>query len=254
MNNQLPPQLPNQTPPQLPPKAPQQMPPQLPPQQPQYQQPYQPYQPYPFNQLPKKGMSTLAKVLIGIGAFFVFIIVMSLIFGDDTTTETAGISANLNEATKKWKDKAIEDSTHLANGYYSAVAMSDFEVFIKRYHQLELMAVQQHPKEVTDSTVIRMGNRNANAAMDMLIDSITVYRNMYTQILKDKLWLDNIKVKTENGGKNLWLIGGLFASNRYIAEFHNGMKPMFKALGYKRIYYKWVDVSSAEYTYFDLDK
>jgi len=251
MNNQLPPQLPNQTPPQLPPKAPQQMPPQLPPQQPQYQQPYQPY---PFNQLPKKGMSTLAKVLIGIGAFFVFIIVMSLIFGDDTTTETAGISANLNEATKKWKDKAIEDSTHLANGYYSAVAMSDFEVFIKRYHQLELMAVQQHPKEVTDSTVIRMGNRNANAAMDMLIDSITVYRNMYTQILKDKLWLDNIKVKTENGGKNLWLIGGLFASNRYIAEFHNGMKPMFKALGYKRIYYKWVDVSSAEYTYYDLDK
>jgi hypothetical protein len=160
----------------------------------------------------------------------------------------------LNKKTQEWKDKAIEDSTHLANGYYSAVAMSDFEVFIKRYHQLELMAVQQHPKEVTDSAVIRMGNRNANAAMDMLIDSITVYRNMYTQILKDKLWLDNIKVKTENGGKNLWLIGGLFASNRYIAEFHNGMKPMFKALGYKRIYYKWVDVSSAEYTYYDLDK
>ena len=77
---------------------------------------------------------------------------------------------------------------------------------------------------------------------------------MYTTILKDKLWLDNIKVKTENGGKTLWLIGVPFANNRYIAEFHNGMKPMFKALGYKRIYYKWVDVSSAEYNYFDLDK
>ena len=108
----------NQNPPQLPPEAPQQMPPQLPPQQPQYQPQYQ--QPYPFNQPPKKGMSTLAKVLIGIGAFFVFIIVMSLIFGDDTTTETSGISAELNEATKKWKDKAIEDSTHIANGYYAA--------------------------------------------------------------------------------------------------------------------------------------
>ena len=248
---QLPPQAPQQMPPQLPPQAPQQMPPQMPPQPPQY---HQPYQPYPFNQPPQKGMSTLTKVLIGIGAFFAFIIIMGLIFADDTTTEKSGISTDLNEATKKWKDKAIEDSTHIANGYYAATAMSDFETFIKRYHQLELMSIQQHPKEVTDSAVIKMGNKNANDAMGMLIDSTTVYRNMYTKILKNKLWLDNIKVRSENGGKNLWLIGGLFASNRYIAEFHNGMEPLFKALGYKRIYYKWDDISSTEYTYYDLDK
>lgn len=246
MNNQQPP-LPPQAPPQLPPQAPQQLPPQMPQQQPQYQQPYQQY---PFNQQPKKGMSTLVKVLIGIGAFFAFCVIVSLFWGNDKTA----VSAKQNEATQKWKDKAIEDSTQIANGYYAASAMSDFETFINRYHQLELMSLQHHPKEVTDSAVIRMGNKNTNDAMGILIDSATVYRNTYTKIIKDKLWLDNIKVRAENDGKNLWLIGGMFANNRNIAEFHEGMKPMFKALGYKRIYYKWADISYAEYTYFDLDK
>ena len=249
MGNQQPPQLP----PQLPPQAPKQMRPQMPPRQPQYQQPRN-QQYNQINHPPKKGIPTLAKIIIGICAFFGFIVVITMIFGDDTTTKKSGISDNLNETTKKWKDKAIEDSTHIADGYYAASAMSDFETFVKKYHELELMAIQQHPKEVTDSAVIIMGNKNANNAMGMLIDSTTVYRNMYTKILKDKLWLDNITVRPENGGKNLWLIGGLFASNRNIAEFHDGMKPMFKALGYKRIYYKWVDVSSAEYVYYDIDK
>ena len=229
----------NQQPPQLPPQAPQpryQVP------QPQYQQPNQ------LNQPAKKRMPTWAKILIGIGAGITFCVVLSMFFDENKGTGSS------NTIDQKWKDKAIKDSTRLANGYFAASAMSDFDTFIKRYHELELMAVQQHPKEVTDSALITMGNRNANNAMAMITDSMTVYRNMYTKILKDKLWLDNITVRAENGGKNLWFIGGTFASNRNIAEFHDGMKPMFKSLGYKRIYYKWVDVSSAEYTYFDLDK
>ena len=242
----------NQVPPQLPPEAPK-SPPQLPPQnQPQYQQPQHQYNHIP----PKKKMSTGVKVLIGLGALFVFICIMAVIFGDDKTNQndSTAISSTLNEANKKWKDKAIMDSTNIADGYFASSSMTESEVFIKRYHELELLSLQQTPKDVTDSTIIRMGNRNANNAMGILIDSVNVYRNQFTKLLEKKLWMDNIKVKTQNGGKTLWLIGGLFASNRNISEFHNGMLPMFKALGYKRICYKWVDVSSAEYTYYDLDK
>ena len=261
MNNQQPPQAPQQQPPYQQPPAGYQQPYQPQYQQPQYQQPYQqqPYQqqyqqPYQFNKPPKKGIPTIVKVLIGIGVFFVLCIIAGTSLGGDNTNNTSNVAAEQTEATQKWKDKAIKVSTHIANGYYAASAMSDFETFIKKYHELELMAIQQPQSVIVDSTVIIMGNKNANNAMAMLTDSATVYRNMYTKLLKDKLWLDNIKVRAENGGKNLWLIGGLFASNRNVAEFHDGMKSMFKALGYKRIYYKWVDVSSAEYVYYDLDK
>ena len=229
------------------------------PYQQQYQQPYQqPYQqqyqqPYQFNKPPKKGIPTIVKVLIGIGIFFVLCFIVGAILGGGNTNNTSNVAAEQTEATQKWKDKAIKDSTHIANGYYAASAMSDIETFIKKYHELELMAIQQPQSVIIDSTVIIMGNKNANNAMAMLTDSATVYRNKYTKLLKDKLWLDNITVRTENGGKTLWLIGGIFASNRNISDFQNRSESMFKALGYKRICYKWIDVSSAEYTYFDLD-
>ena len=249
----------NQIPPQLPPEAPQQVPPQMPQQniqyQPQYQQQYQPrpqYQPNPYP--PKKKIPTGVKVIFVLGALLIFVVLMSAIFSDGNSNDTTGGVTSLNDATKKWKNKAFDDSLHISNGYFSASAMSDFETFIKRYHELELMAVQHAPNEVQDSTIIKSGNRNANDAMAMLTDSITVYRNQYTKVIEKKLWPDKIKVKTQNGGKTLWLIGGLFANNRNIMEFQKASEPMFKALGYKRICYKWADISSAEYTYYDLDK
>ena len=159
---------------------------------------------------------------------------------------------HINNATKEWHEKALKDSVHLSNGYYSADSMESLEIFVERYHELELMAIQNAPKEVTDTAIIKSANLNANKAFGILTDSISNYRNQFTKILKNKLWLDNIKVKTQDNGKTLWLIGGYFASNRKITEFQNEMEPMFKALGYKRICYKWADISSAEYTYYDL--
>lgn len=245
----------NQSPPQLPPKAPKQVPPQLPPETP-HQVPQQQYQPMYNPFIKHKDIPTVLKVIIGIVAFLGIAFIVNAIFGDDKSNndELADISSAQIDANQKWKVKAIEDSIHINNGYFAASAMYNSETFVKKFHELELLAIQQNPKDVTDSTIIKAGNRNANNAAGMLNDSSTVYRNQFTKVLKDKLWIDNIKVKTTNNGKTLWLIGGLFASNRNIAEFHNGMKSMFTTLGYKRICYKWVDVSSAEYTYYDLDK
>lgn len=246
MSNQIPPPLPPDTPPQLPLDTSQYQP------QQRYQQPRYRHNLYQ----PKQKVPKVIKILIGIGAFFI----LATIFGvfhsiflekNNKSTEKSGI-ASLNDATIKWREKAVLDSTNIADGYFSASSFFDYEEFTNKFHELQLIAVQHVPNEVTDSTIIRLANQNANKASNLLADSINVYREQYTKVLKDELWLDNIKVKTQNGGKTLWLIGADFASNRNILEFHKASRGMFIALGYKRICYKWADISSIEYTYFDL--
>lgn len=233
----------NQIPPQLPPEAPQQVPPQMP--------QYQPNPNWNNPKPPKKGASVW-KILLIILACFIGLGIIATMCDDNKNGLSS--NSNLDEKTSKWQEIAIKDSTNLNNGYFSTSQMSDFDTFVKRFKELEIISLKHTPKEVTDSSVIKFVNRNSYNALGMLNDSITNYRNQYTKILEDKLWPDNIKVKTQNGGKTLWLIGGFFANNRNILEFQKASEPMFKALGYKRICYKWADISSAEYTYYDLDK
>ena len=240
----------NQQPPQLPPEAPRQ----IPPQQPQYQQPQ-----YAQNQNwnnpipPKKGLSTGAKIGIGIAAFFVFCVIMSLIFGDKDSLKNAANGKN-DETTAKWEKIAIEDSTKLENGYFSISNMQNANDFNKKFIELQALGFKHTPKEVTDSSIITFVNRNAFKAQNMFDDSLTIYRNQFTKILENDFWEDNIKIKTQNGGKVIWFIGGLFANNKNIKDFQEKMGPKLKELGYTRACYKWADISSAEYTYYDLDK
>lgn len=252
IQSNLPPELPKQVPPQIPSQQPQLQP------TPEYQQQTQHEQNINkslfFSNLSLKQKKTKKRDMFLIVLAIILGVGFTLFFMLNVNKNQQSTTVNTNAKTKSWYNKAIEDSTHLANGYFSTSVMNDFDTFIKRYNELEIMSIQSHPKEVTDSSIIRFGNRNANMALAILSDSNTVYRNKFTKILEKKLWVDNIKVKTQNNGKTLWLIGGYFASNRNILEFQKASEPMFKSLEYKRICYKWADISSAEYTYYDLDK
>lgn len=78
-------------------------------------------------------------------------------------------------------------------------------------------------------------------------------RKNYGKILKDKLWVDNIKVNVLGTSNTiLQFEGAIFASNRNIKDMQDNIYDVINKLRFKKVNYKWYKYDD-EYTYFDID-
>lgn len=115
------------------------------------------------------------------------------------------------------------------------------------------MAYTSNTDTITDPTLKSLRQKNAKAAKKLWEAKSPQLRKQYAAILKDKFWEHDIDVKTTNGGKDIWFIGGIFAAHKNIKDFEAQAEENLKALGFHRAYYKWVDTDLAESTYYDLN-
>lgn len=77
-------------------------------------------------------------------------------------------------------------------------------------------------------------------------------RKAYGEILKDKLWTENIEVATKgNGHTTLEFVGALFASNKNKQDTQQMLSEMLHLLRFKRTNYKWYKYDE-EYTYYSM--
>lgn len=76
-----------------------------------------------------------------------------------------------------------------------------------------------------------------------------ILRKAYVKVLKDALWEDDIDVKYS--GTTISFIGGKFAANRNIAEFHDIARDALVKIRFKRVNYKWYKYDE-EYSYYTL--
>ena len=67
-------------------------------------------------------------------------------------------------------------------------------------------------------------------------------RKEYFLDIKERMWLENIKVTSiGTGTSRLHFEGGLFASNRNKQDFQNLIDSTIKDYRFKRVYYKWYE-------------
>lgn len=77
-------------------------------------------------------------------------------------------------------------------------------------------------------------------------------RKNYGEILKKKLWSQDISVSTKNTGHTtLEFIGGIFASNQNKQDFQETLNDILRQLRFKRVNYKWYKYDD-EYTYYSM--
>lgn len=77
-------------------------------------------------------------------------------------------------------------------------------------------------------------------------------RKNYGEILKQKLWAENIKVKTKGTGySTLEFEGGIFANNKNKQDTQQTLSEILNLLKFKRVNYKWYEYDD-EYTYYTL--
>ncbi|MBK7342492.1 MAG: hypothetical protein IPJ06_04910 [Saprospiraceae bacterium] len=77
-------------------------------------------------------------------------------------------------------------------------------------------------------------------------------RKNYSEILKQKLWEENIEVKAKGSGyTTLEFEGGIFANNKNKQDTQQTLSEILNLLRFKRINYKWYEYDD-EYTYYTL--
>ena len=77
-------------------------------------------------------------------------------------------------------------------------------------------------------------------------------RKNYGEILKKKLWSEDISVSTKGTGHTtLEFIGGIFASNQNKQDFQETLNEILSQLRFKRVNYKWYKYDD-EYTYYSI--
>lgn len=107
-------------------------------------------------------------------------------------------------------------------------------------------------KNHTNKDINRLGESLKSKVMSLQISEFPKLRNNYGEVLKQKLWIETIKVRTKDTGHTtLEFEGGIFASNKNKQDTQNSLNEILNLLRFKRINYKWYEYDD-DYTYYSL--
>lgn len=85
------------------------------------------------------------------------------------------------------------------------------------------------------------------------VKEFPVLRKNYAKVAAEKLWESNIYMTTSGGNNSIVnLSGGLFASNKNIAETQKTLLEIFTQFRFKEIRYRWYKEAD-EFTYYKID-
>lgn len=164
---------------------------------------------------------------------------------------------------KEWVDNQYKqlrmDSAQLANGkaFVATDNTGSLEMLFMIKSLNEIIDDEYYKNNMTmypdfykKKDVARLLDNNHKMAKKTISIQMPNYRKKYVKLAADKLWENDIKVK--GSGTQIWFIGSLFAANKNIKDFHQGIVSTLHDYGFKRACYKWVD-ADVEYTYYDID-
>lgn len=187
--------------------------------------------PSPGQPMPKKKQGGLLRYLfLGLLA----LIFLVFVFG----------SINKSDSSKEKISQAVSDSIYLdkVDSILHAVPPADFPENLDR---LVLISIQN----TIDTTNRKLSADNGTRAIELLEKKGPEWRKIYAEKLDKALWEHNIDV--EVSGKTITFIGGTFAKNANIKQFHKNAAGTLSILGFKQVRYKWIKHTD-EYQYFNL--
>lgn len=188
-----------------------------------------------------KASNTIRRIIAVIAFFVLMSLIMNLWSKTDNFKEV--VDDVNNQRNQKWTEHAVMDSTHMANGYFSADSSKTTLELAAKFEELAAITAKSDYKkdEITDSTVIMFANRNSNTALELMANLQKSYRDRYAELMGNELWENNIKVQTANGGKTIIFVGGAFSNNKNIAEFQKKIYGSLYAYGFEKSQYKWIE-------------
>lgn len=173
-------------------------------------------------------------------------------------TSEADLQKNKEQRIERMFVTLKKDSAYLRNYDYKDKALQDIPTM--KASITFLSRIKNGNYRIANSDVVDKYPNCAKTfdlmekeADKVLKKALPLYRKQFTQIMKDRLWEENINVSVSgNANTVLWFTGGIFASNKQIKLFQEQIESEVRTFGFKRTCYKWIKHDS-EYTYYDLN-
>ena len=108
-------------------------------------------------------------------------------------------------------------------------------------------------KESSDEENKKLADQLQKKVTARQVKEFPILRKNYAEVAAEKLWESNIYMTTSGAGNStVNLTGGLFASNKNIAETQKTLLEILTQFRFKEIRYRWYK-GADEYTYYKID-
>ena len=223
-----------------------------------------------FKKAPTK---TLNKWLLSILLVFIYMGIFGTITHKDDNNKQANNSLDKEVVVNKVEDsetiKANAESQKQAKEEAFKAKIEKDISDLKNYKALGRDSVVAITAEIGLFSVyaedINMAKRNYNEDIKKLgtdaeallkkvqVREFPAIRKQYVEVIKGKLWENNVDVSAVGtGNSSLLLVGGIFANNKNIMEMHGNIQAMTELLRFKKVGYKWY--SGSDESYYTNDK
>lgn len=182
--------------------------------------------------------------------FWVIVVFVVLVFigslsGNQQTgkQQNPNNSNNLQTAQKSFKEQltsAIDSLNKLENFDVSNIEKD--ELFTIAQSFLSFGEAINKAKTDTDKEIQDLGKELERKLIVVQTKQLPKMRKTYSEIMRKKLWEENIDVKII-GSKNeiLELIGVVFANNKNIKAFNDPIYLSLKQLRFDQVRYRWIE-------------
>jgi hypothetical protein len=201
----------------------------------------------------KSKMSTMLKVVLSVVIIIAFGLVLA-VFGSDTSQVTTQPSSTNTDKTPPINDRELVELTSKA---IDAFKIDDYTGDVMKIGQAlnffgNAGLIGHQAVSSTDPEVKASGEALLKTLSKGQVTNYPKLRKAYVELVGQKLWVNDIDVSVSGSlNENITFVGGVFAANKNILEFHQEIEAVLTRLRFDHVNYKWIP-SASEWTYFDL--
>ncbi len=155
--------------------------------------------------------------------------------------------------TEKFKEQLsgeLKDAKVFKAGseFRDEVTSLQYEIILFGAWNNLIKRAENHP----DKEIQQIGKNLKAQAIRIQRSEFPALRKNYGEILRNKLWEQNIEVRTfGSGNSTIEFTAGMFANNKNKADFQNLLSENFHLFRFKKVNYKWYKYDD-EYTYYTI--
>lgn len=203
----------------------------------------------------EKNRETNAKILkygcLPIAIFFILVCVLVSDKGDKKKTASEASNINTKELNLKQKLenslKGIEDNSD----YLNKITTKEEVIISASMFGAYANMIESSKKGNEEER--KLGSQLEKKVQSKQQKEFPLLRKKYAQIIKNKLWEEDIDVELSGtGNTTLTFTAGIFAKNKNIQEAQNTLQEVLNLLRFKTTRYKWYK-NSDEFTYYTLE-
>lgn len=180
---------------------------------------------------------------------FILLGALEPFFSKKTKTASATTEQTSQQEVDKSTKKALESAQEALKNFDISEFTTSKDAILLGLTKLETASsVAESLKSNQDKEISKLASSVTEQAKKVKSQALPKLRKAYIEHTASALWEENITVT--GGGQKIRFTGAIFANNKNIKNWQEGIQPTLERLEFTRSEYAWYK-SQEDYTYYD---